>query len=200
MRQVGKSFIQSITITEWVLMALLAASNSVLSSLISPLNKLLTAWGGPILTSTTTGLYMVYGLLAMYIIRKPGAALFTYAIGALLQIMIGVAYGAWSAIAAAACYAVIVEPIFYLYRYKRFGWVTMLLVGTIMVPLWFVVAAFMFGYTKYAAVILLITLAVRCLSGMLLCGALTKWLGDQLAGTRYVRPFAIGRDSRSKQA
>ena len=191
-----KSFIQRLTLNEWVLMALLAAANGAVTSLLSHLNKLLHAWGGPILTSSVTGVYIVYGILAMVIIRKPGAALFTYAIGALMQIMLGgTAYGAWSAIVAAACYATVAEFVFYIYRYKRFGWGAMMFVGTAVVPLWFVAASFMFGYIEFAPSILVTTLIVRCLSGMLLCGALAKWLGDRLEGSRYVRPFAIGQQN-----
>ncbi|WP_028596687.1 ECF transporter S component [Paenibacillus assamensis] len=188
-----KQAFRNLTVREWMLMALLAAANGVATSLLSHVNKLLHGWGGPILTSTIVGVYMVYGLLAMYIIRKPGAAAGTYAIGALLQIMVGTSYGIWSAIAAAACYAVIVEPLFFIYRYKRFGWLAMLFAGIAMVPLWYVVAAFMFGYIKYSSTVLIISLFVRCASGMLLCGALTKWIGDRLASTRYVRPYALGQ-------
>lgn len=194
MKKRVSSVIQSLTIQEWVLMALLAAANGVVTTLLSYLNKMLNVWGGPILTSTIVGVYVVYGLLAMYIIRKPGAALFTYAIGALIQIMLGISYGAWSAIAAAACYAVIAEPLFRMYNYERLTWGRMMFIGTALVPLWFVVAAFMFGYTAFAPSVLVITLIIRCISGMLLCGALTKWLGDLLAKSRYVRSFAISQD------
>lgn len=195
-KQNSTSIIHRITMSEWVLMALLAATNGVATTLLSQLNKLMNAWGGSILTSTIVGLYMVYGLLAMYIIRKPGAAAGTYAIGALIQIMMGNAYGVWAAIAAALCYAIVAEPLFYLYRYRRFGWSNMMFAGTALVPLWFVVAAFMFGYTAYAPSVLIITLIIRCISGMLLCGAMTKWVGDKLAHMRYVRSFAIGQDQR----
>ena len=51
------------------------AVNAVLTVYIGPVNKLLSSLGGPIATSTTTGIYMVYGLLAYYIIRKPGRRL-----------------------------------------------------------------------------------------------------------------------------
>ncbi|WP_019420350.1 ECF transporter S component [Paenibacillus sp. OSY-SE] len=191
--------LRSLSLSEWVLMALLAAANGVLTSGLSWVNKLLHSMGGPMLTSSLVGLYMIYGLLAMYIIRKPGAALMTYALGACIQILVGTAYGAWSAIAAAACYAIVIEPIFYLFHYRHYNWGAMLFVGTAAVPLWFVVSAFMFGYIQYESWVLIVTLLIRCLSGMLLCGALTKVIGDRLAPTRAVRPFALGRDYREHQ-
>ncbi|MBN3524747.1 ECF transporter S component [Paenibacillus apiarius] len=191
--------LRSLTLSEWVLMALLAAANGVLTSGLSWVNKLLHSMGGPMLTSSIVGLYMIYGLLAMYIIRKPGAALMTYALGACIQILVGTAYGAWSAIAAAACYAVVIEPLFYLFQYRRYNWSAMLFVGAAAVPLWFVVSAFMFGYIQYESWVLIVTLCIRCVSGMLLCGALAKVIGDRLAPTRAVRPFALGRQYREHQ-
>lgn len=177
-------------------MALLAAANGVLTSGLSWLNKLLHSLGGPMLTSSIVGLYMIYGLLAAYIIRKPGAAIFTYALGAVVQILLGTAYGAWAAIAAALCYGIAIEPLLYLFRYRRYDWGAMSFIGLAAVPIWFVVSAFMFGYIYYETWVLIATLAVRCLSGLLLCGALTKLIGDRLASARALRPFALGKASR----
>ncbi|MGV2794641.1 hypothetical protein GNF78_15610, partial [Clostridium perfringens] len=73
------------TTLDIVLMAMLAAANAVLTVYISPVNQALNGIGGPIATSTITGLYMVYGLLACYIIRKPGTAVITFGIGAVVQ-------------------------------------------------------------------------------------------------------------------
>ncbi|MCM3291175.1 ECF transporter S component [Paenibacillus sp. MER 180] len=190
--------LRSLTLADWVLMALLAAANGVMTTGLSWVNKLLHSVGGPMLTSTIVGLYMIYGLLAIYVIRKPGAALVTYSLGACVQILMGSAYGAWSCIAAALCYAVVIEPLFYVFRYRQYNWFTMLFVGTAAVPLWFVVSAFMFGYIHYEMWVLIATLIIRCISGMLLCGALTKMIGDRIASTRAMRPFALGRESRGQ--
>lgn len=190
--------LRSLTLADWVLMALLAAANGVMTTGLSWVNKLLHSVGGPMLTSTIVGLYMIYGLLAIYVIRKPGAALVTYSLGACVQILMGSAYGAWACIAAALCYAVVIEPLFYVFRYRQYNWFTMLFVGTAAVPLWFVVSAFMFGYIHYEMWVLIATLIIRCISGMLLCGALTKIIGDRIASTRAMRPFALGRDSREQ--
>lgn len=187
---------RSLTLSEWVLMALLAAANGVLTSGLSWLNKLLHSLGGPMLTSSIVGLYMIYGLLAAYIIRKPGAAMLTYALGAVVQILIGTAYGAWSAIAAALCYGIVIEPLLYLFRYRRYDWPAMLFIGLAAVPIWFVVSAFMFGYIYFETWVLIATLVIRCLSGLVLCGALTKLIGDRLAPARAVRPFALGKAYR----
>jgi energy-coupling factor transport system substrate-specific component len=180
-----------------VLMALLAAANGVLTYYLAFVNKTLTAVGGPILTSTITGIYMLYGVLAIYIIRKPGTAAITYFIGAFIQILSGIAYGVPSAIIAAACYAVFVELVFALFRYNRWNYFTVPLASLCAVPLWFIFAAYMYGYVEWGVPILLAAFVVRCLSGIVLCGLLAKWLGDRLAAIGLLRFFPAGANGRN---
>ncbi|WP_019635201.1 ECF transporter S component [Paenibacillus fonticola] len=183
------------TTMDIVLMAMLAAANAVMTVYMSPVNQALNSVGGPIATSTITGLYMVYGLLAYYIIRKPGTAVITYSIGAVVQSFMGTAYGLPACFAAAACYMVIAEIIFAIFKYRNWGWSVLLLAGGAMVPIWFFVAAQMFGYTVWGMDILLIALVVRTISGVVLCGLLTKLLGDGLARSGLLRRFAVSARS-----
>ena len=67
----------------------------------------------------------------------------------------------------------------------------LMLVGGAMVPLWFLFAANMFGYTSWPLEVLGIALVVRILSGVLLCGLLTKVLGEALVKTGLLRRFAV---------
>ncbi len=184
--------LKAFTTFDIVLMALLAVINGVMTTYTSYLNKALTAIGGPILTSTIVGIYMIYGLLAIYIIRKPGAALITYLIGGTVQILMGVAYGPSSAYVAAICYAVAIELVFALFRYKHWGYSSVILASLCAVPLWFVFAAYMFGYLSWGTPVLLISLAVRCVSGIILCGIVTKWIGDGLTRTGLLKFYAAG--------
>jgi len=187
---------KAFTTFDIVLMALLAVANGVLTYYLAFVNKMLTVLGGPIATSTITGVYMIYGLLAMYIIRKPGTAFITYMIGAIVQILMGISYGMPSAFTAAICYAVVVEGFFALVRYKRWGYASMIVLGALMVPLWFVFAAYMFGYLQWGTAVLATALIVRCASGAILCGAVTRWIGDALARTGLLRGYAIGKPTR----
>ncbi|WP_373456911.1 ECF transporter S component [Paenibacillus sp. MDMC362] len=179
------------TTQEIILMAMLAAVNAVLTVYIGPVNKLLNSLGGPIATSTTTGIYMVYGLLAYYIIRKPGTAVVTFAIGGTIQALTGTVYGIASCFVAAGCYMIVAETIFAIYRHKKWTAGVLMLAGGAMVPLWFLFAANMFGYTSWPLEVLGIALVVRILSGVLLCGLLTKVLGEALVKTGLLRRFAV---------
>lgn len=182
-----------ITFAEIIFMAMLAVVNAVLTVLLSFVNITFTAIGGPMLTSTIVGIYMLYGVLAIYIIRKPGAALITYGMGAFLQIMLGISYGVAAAVIAAACYAIAVEGYFAIFRYKRWGYTHLILASLIATALWFAFAANMFGYTAWSIWILAIALVIRFLSGIVFCGLFSKWIGDQLAKTGMLNRFTIGK-------
>jgi len=188
-RSVNKT-LQSFTTMEIVLMALLATANAVMTMYLSGVNQLLSSIGGPIMTSSITGLYMIYGLLAYYIIRKPGTAVITYALGALVQCFVGTSYGIASALAAAFCYMVVAELIFGLLRYRRWSMGVMMLVGGAMVPIWFLVAIQMFGYSKWGMTVLGIAMIVRIASGVILCGMLTVIFGKAIGKTGLLRRFA----------
>ncbi len=182
---------KAFTTLDIVLMAMLAAANAVMTVYLSQLNQALNSLGGPIATSTVTGLYMIYGLLACYIIRKPGTAVITYGIGAVVQAFMGSAYGITSAFVAAACYMVVAEAVFAFFRYRNWNLAVMLFAGGALVPIWFFFAARMFGYMKWGTDILLWALVVRIVSGIVLCGLLSKLLGDTLARSGLLRRFAV---------
>lgn len=176
-------------------MALLAVANAVVTVSLAYVNKSLTAIGGPIATSTIVGIYMIYGILAVYIIRKPGTAFITYMIGACVQSIMGIGYGIPSAFAAAICYWIAVELVFALFRYRNWGYTVLAIASVAATVVWFPVAAYMFGYLKWDTSVLVITLLVRVASGIVLCGWLSKWLGDRLAAANLLKHFAIGQAS-----
>jgi len=186
--------LQRFTTIEIVLMAILAMANAVLTVFLSSVNQFLTTLGGPIATSTIVGIYMIYGVLAMYIIRKPGTAFITFMLGATVQTLLGNSYGMAASVVAALCYALAVELICMLFRYRRWNVGVMMTIGFCAVPLWFIFAANMFGYLKWGLPQLTIALIVRCISGIILCGWLSKVIGDAMARTGLLRTFNIGRD------
>lgn len=185
------------TTLDIVLMAMLATANGVMTFYLSVVNKMLNNLGGPIATSTITGLYIIYGLLAYYIIRKPGTAVITYGIGALVQSFIGSAYGLASIVVAALCYMVVLEVLFWITRYKRWNTAFIMTAGAALVPLWFVFAAQMFGYTAWGWPVLLIAFVTRVVSGAILCGWLTKVLGEGLIRTGLLRKYRSSEQFRA---
>jgi energy-coupling factor transport system substrate-specific component len=188
--------LKTLTTFDIVLMALLAVANGVITIYSAYLNKILFAIGGPIATSSIVGIYMIYGVLAIYIIRKPGSAFITYMIGAGVQSLIGNPYGIAAILVAALCYAVAVEAVFALFRYKHWNYLSVITASLCAVPLWFMFAAYMFGYLEWSISVLAVTLLVRCISGIVLCGIVSKWIGDRLIATGLLKFFAAGQAER----
>ncbi|QAS53541.1 ECF transporter S component [Halobacillus litoralis] len=186
-----------LTTVDIVLIAILAIVNGVAMTYIAMLNQLLTAIGGPILTSITLGLYSISGVLAAYIIRKPGVAFFTLTLAGVVQIISGNPNGLVSLIAATTD-GLGVEIGFALFRYKRWDWLSTAVAGLLAVPLWFIVASFWFGYYKWGITILLIAFVIRCVSGIILSGWLSKIVGDILAGTNILKGFNIHKQRKKE--
>lgn len=185
------------TTVDIVLMAILAIVNGVAMTYLAMLNQLLTALGGPVLTSITLGLYSISGVLAAYIIRKPGAAFFTLTLAGVVQILSGNPNGLIS-ITAAVTDGLGVELGFALFRYKRWDWLSVSVAGLLAVPLWFIISSFWFGYYKWGMSILLIAFTVRCLSGIVTSGWLSKIIGDILVRTNLLKGFKIAKDQKAK--
>ncbi|MGP4078446.1 ECF transporter S component [Pseudalkalibacillus sp. R45] len=188
---------KGLTTVDIVLMAILAIVNGVALTYLAMLNQLLTALGGPILTSITLGLYSISGVLAAYIIRKPGAAFFTLTLAGVVQIISGNPNGLIS-ITAAVTDGLGVELGFMMFRYKRWDWLSTGVAGLLAVPLWFIIAAFWFGYYKWGITILLIAFAVRCVSGVILSGWLSKLIGDLLVRTDILKGFNIHKQQKKE--
>ncbi|MEH7305488.1 ECF transporter S component [Neobacillus drentensis] len=185
-----------LTTVDIVLMAILAIVNGVAMTYLAMLNQMLTALGGPILTSITLGLFSISGVLAAYIIRKPGAAFFTLTLAGVVQILSGNPNGLIS-ITAAITDGLGAELGYLLFRYKRWDWLSTALSGLFAVPVWFVIASFWFGYYKWGWTVLIIAFGVRCVSGIVLSGWLSKAIGDLLEKTDILKGFKIAKDRKA---
>ncbi|SFE54135.1 ECF transporter S component [Alteribacillus iranensis] len=181
---------KGLTTTDIVLIAILAIVNGVALLYMAMLNQLLTALGGPILTSITIGFYSISGVLAAYIIRKPGVAFFTLTLTGVVQVITGNPNGLITMVAGITD-GLGVELGYALFRYKRWDWLSTAVAGMMAVPAWFIISAFWFGYYKWGIAILLSAFVVRCISGVVLTGWLSKIIGDILAKAGILKGFSI---------
>lgn len=186
----GKKQQKGFTTLEIVMMAIIAIVHGIAMNYVALLNQVLTAAGGPILTSVIIGLFTFHGILNMYIIRKPGAALITCLIGGVAQILTGNPNGLIS-IVATTSYGLGIELAFALFKYKRFDFKVMSIAGFTSMPIWFIVASFWFGYINWGVGVMVIAFFVRCLSGVVLAGWTSKVIGDSLLNTGVLNGFAI---------
>lgn len=147
---------------------------------------------GPIGSRIFIGIFFTSALMAVYIIRQPGAALIATLIASIVQVPFS-PYG-WAVLIMVITNGLPIELAFWLTRYRRYGLPMMLITGGLMVLPGFFMHAVNFGYFNLAITVFLSSLIVQMLSGALLGGWLAKALADAVARTGVLAGFAIGQD------
>lgn len=159
------------------------------SSLYMPLQPVL----GPVGIEVLYGLYFLPGIIVMYIIRKPGFAIIGGLVAAVVELLLGSPFGAVNILMAGLIQGAAAEFIFFLFKYRRFDWLTMILAGAFVAPVIFVRDFFVFGYGAQPVMVLAGMLLIRMISGAVLGGVMAKVVGDILARTGVLNNFALGQ-------
>jgi energy-coupling factor transport system permease protein len=143
------------------------------------------------------GPWLLAGVLGALIIRKPGAAVYTEVLAAVVSALIGNQWGGFLTLEAGLVQGLGAELIFLLFFYRRFtlpvailaGAGAALLGGVNNLLLWFAGAD-----TLFTVVYMLCTIV----SGAVLAGALGWLLARGLAATGALDRFASGREARGR--
>ncbi|MGI5881023.1 MAG: ECF transporter S component [Syntrophomonadaceae bacterium] len=159
------------------------------SSLYMPLQPVL----GPVGIEVLYGLYFLPGILVMYIIRKPGFAILGGLVSAVVELLMGSPFGVVNILLAGLIQGAAAEFIFFIFKYYRFDWLTMIFAGAFVAPVIFVRDFFVFGYGAQPASVLAGMILIRIVSGAILGGFMAKLLGDALARTGVLNNFALGQ-------
>lgn len=166
---------------------------------------------GDLAQSLFIGGWMVVAPLAIYIIQKPMTGLISEILAAFVEfaflgspigpllLLTGLIQGAGA------------ELPFALTRYRRYGWPVFAASGLSAALCSFVYSTVRFGWLGQGTTaagrtltgvlggaiggVLLVRLALHLLSGLILCGLLSKLIGDALKATGVLDNFAIGRES-----
>jgi energy-coupling factor transport system substrate-specific component len=147
---------------------------------------------GPVGSRILIGIFFVPGLMAPYIIRRPGAAIIAQLIAALVQVPFS-PYG-WAVLMMVVTNGLPCELAFLLTRYKKYTLPTMMIAGVLVALPGFFMHAFSFGYFNLAPGVIVGSIVVQIISGALLGGWLAKALADAVAKTGVLASFAIGQE------
>jgi energy-coupling factor transport system substrate-specific component len=151
---------------------------------------------GPIGSRILIGIFYTPAFMAIYIIRRPGAAFIATLISALVQAPLN-PYG-WAVLAMAFTNGVPIELAFLVTRYRRYG-LPMLLISAAAVGVFgFLGHAANFGYFNLAPVVLIASVVVQIISSALLGGWLAKALSDAVAKTGVLNSFAVGQTQQEE--
>ncbi len=135
------------------------------------------------------GFWFIGGTLLPYIIRKPGAAIFSESLGAIVEGFItqwGITALLWGVVQGAFA-----ELIFASFRYKRYGIGVMILAGISSAIGSYILDFFYSKYFSLSLNIITVQVVSILISGALLGGILAKLIGDGLRKTGALNQFRI---------
>ncbi|MDO4483621.1 MAG: ECF transporter S component [Clostridia bacterium] len=136
------------------------------------------------------GIYFMAAAFAAYVIRKPGAGIIAEILAAIIETMMGNFFGP-KIILSGFVQGLGIELIFMLTRYKKWDYKTMCISAVICSVMTMIYNLFVSGYIKIAVPVLLLMLAVRLVSAVLIDGLLVKFLGDGLAKAGVLKGYAV---------
>ena len=154
---------------------------------------------GPIGLDLVMGFWFVVSIVCAHIFRKPGAALISEWIAAVVQIPLGSPSGAWL-ILTGLIQGFGAEVPFWLTKYKKFNTSVLMLSGMGASITSFIYNWFRFGYSGLAPSLIIAMLVIRLISGAVLAGLLGKVIAEGLAATGVLNSFPLGKEWREKRS
>jgi energy-coupling factor transport system substrate-specific component len=139
------------------------------------------------------GFWLIAGLLASYIIRRPGAALLGEFLAALAEVLFGAAAGT-PLLVTGIMQGLGAELVFGARRYRDYSLLTMVVAGAVGMLVALPWNWYRLGYFQLNPGLMVVLLVVRLLSGAIISGGGAKLIGDALAKTGVLSSFAIGRE------
>ncbi|MDX2102196.1 MAG: thiamine permease [Alphaproteobacteria bacterium] len=185
------------TLRETMIVAALGAAFAVICVGWLQLYLLALPLAGNVVTNLMFGVWFLPALLAAYAIRKPGVALVTEVLAAVLQLFLGNPSGLILFLTGLVQGAG-VEVVLAATRYRRWGIGVLLAAGA-----GAAVFSFLYNWVRFSwgATLSMETLSaifvLRVISGMVLCGLGAKLLGDALWRTGVFAGLALDHAKRT---
>ncbi len=138
------------------------------------------------------GVWFMAATFATYVIQKRGVGLVAEMLAAVIEMMMGGMFGV-ATLVSGFFQGLGCELGFAVFRYKKFGWSSMILSSIICAVLtFFVPEYFFYGYSEYPVSILAVMLVLRVISSIIFTGIVSKLIGDGLAKAGVLRGYALG--------
>ncbi|AZC13083.1 ECF transporter S component [Microbacterium sp. ABRD28] len=151
----------------------------------------------PGLQGLLDGPWLFAGVLGALIIRKPGAAIYTETLAAVVSALVGNTWGGFLTIEAGLVQGLGAELIFLLFFYRRWSLPVAVLAG-MGAALAGGINNLILWYPGSGGLFITVYLASTLVSGALIAGALSWVLARGLAATGALDRFAMGREARAR--
>jgi energy-coupling factor transport system permease protein len=154
---------------------------------------------GPVTMDVVMGFWFIVSIIAAAIIRKPGAALFSEVLAAVVQVMLGSPAGLLLLLTGLVQGAG-AEVVFAATRWRRYTLPVLMAAGVGAAVFSFVYTWIRFDYGALAPALLLVMFALRCASGALLGGLLGHVIVEALSKTGVLSGLPIDHAKRQARA
>ncbi|MCL2609875.1 MAG: ECF transporter S component, partial [Treponema sp.] len=146
---------------------------------------------GEFTSSFFAGIYLISATFAAYVMRKPGIALVTGLMSALVQVPMGnpwgitlFLYGLMQGAGAEIGYLI--------FRYKKYGWAAILASATVCFLFSFSLDWFVRALWEYRVGYIVTRFSIRFASAIFFAAVLSKLLADRLAKAGVLKSYPIG--------
>lgn len=186
--------LKSWKLKEVVLLSVFAVVFAVVYLLFVHVGNIWAGVIGPIAYEWMFGIWFIVSIISAYIIRKPGAALLSETMAAIIEVMIGNAVGP-RLILSGIVQGLGAEAAFAATGYKRYDWWVLCLAGIGSAVFSFAYGFFVSGYAALDPSLLAWMFTLRVISGAVIAGLGGKYLSDGLLASGALRGYAISQDS-----
>ena len=138
------------------------------------------------------GVWFMASTFAAYILQKPGVALVSEILAALIEVLLGNMYGPM-VIVTGFVQGIGSELAFAAFRYRRFDWPSMILASALCCVISFGWSFVRSGYAELDVAILVLFFIIRLVSSVVFAGVFCKVVADKLAKTGLLKSYALGR-------
>ncbi|MDR2366615.1 MAG: ECF transporter S component [Deltaproteobacteria bacterium] len=157
-----------------------------LSTLVSPLGL------APLANEPIYGIWFMASTFIAYFVRKPGAAVVTEVLAALLEVLMGNMYGPL-VLVSGTVQGLGAEVVFMATSYKNHGLGVMAVAGMGSGLASFVIDFFISGFGLLSIGFLAVMLPIRLLSSAFFCGLVSLRLATGLERTGLTKAYRVGR-------
>lgn len=151
----------------------------------------------PGLQGLLDGPWLFAGVLGALIIRKPGAAIYTETLAAVVSALVGNQWGGFLTLEAGLVQGLGAELVFLLFLYRRWNLPVAMLAG-VGAALFGAVNNLILWYAGAGSVFTVVYLISSAVSGAVIAGLLSWLLARGLAATGALDRFASGREVRAR--
>ena len=148
----------------------------------------------PGLSGILSGFWFIAGVLAMIIIRKPGAAIYAETVGAALELALGNQWGLTGSLIVGVVQGLLTESVFLVFKYRRWNvWITTF--AGMLTSLGEIGYSMLFRYAgiPLSGGFITIFIITNLVSGAVIAGVAMWWMYKAIARTGALNSFASGR-------